>query len=623
MTIFEAVPLLEPVEDWFESLWNWIAEQAWDAVQWLLNQVKPLFDPILDELTKGFNWMYNSVKMFVNTARDSIIEWIKWIPEALYDYFLDLRDYVSSRISDVRSWISSAATGIKITVSDWGRLLSRKAEDIAWDINNNIRSGLAGLRSELKPMIDEIPKKIDSKGEWIVKEMQMYFDGAANVITDAFGKMLPHSVDAVLSFLDKKVVEPIWGGLKWAWDMIIGKFKELYDALESQVKKLGPVTPEKAAAAAPAIYLSLAGLGLATTGLTSVLGIKVLGTGLPVGEIGHYLGNLINPQMITNMFLGTLLGVAIQSPLRQYYNMIFKPRIPSIDEAKEMLWRGLINEDQFMDVVARSGFANPWAAGFKELTKNIPGPSDLIRFVVREVITPEDFTKYMAWQGYEQFWANAFWEAHWREIAEQRIHEAYHRGIITKEERDKYLVILDYRPTPRPGMSKSDLEIVAGLAKELIPRVDLRRAWELGEISDEELVRRYEMLGYEDDAPLMARIQKRIAMEALINRLIDNLKKDFIDGFIDEDTIRNSLRQLGIKDEIIEYHIEDAKADRLREFKRDLVDLYIDAFVKDYPGWGTEEDLRAALEDVIVVPEVVDLLVQKAAVRKFRKRRAS
>ena len=50
----------------------------------------------------------------------------------------------------------------------------------------------------------------------------------------------------------------------------------------------------------------------------------------------------------------------------------------------------------------------------KQFMPEIPNPQDLIRFVVREVLTPELFSEYMARQGFSGAWSKAYWEAHWR-----------------------------------------------------------------------------------------------------------------------------------------------------------------------------------------------------------------
>ncbi len=152
---------------------------------------------------------------------------------------------------------------------------------------------------------------------------------------------------------------------------------------------------------------------------------------------------------------------------------------------------------------------------------SLPGAADLIRFVVKEAIAPERFTELMKLQGFRAEFTSAYWAAHWRDISVEQANEAYHKGIITKEERDRYLVLLDYKPEPRPGIAKADRDIIAGLAKTMLPRVDVRRGFKLGELTMEEMLKEYEGLGYEDKAPLMTKIQARAAYEGLQNAVLN------------------------------------------------------------------------------------------------------
>jgi len=170
-------------------------------------------------------------------------------------------------------------------------------------------------------------------------------------------------------------------------------------------------------------------------------------------------------------------------------------------------------------------------------TPEIPGSGDLITFLVREIITPAEFNKTMALQGYSQKWADDYWEAHWRLPSIGDIIRAEHRGLVTRPERDAYFILHDYRSDPRPFtapydyvdpvtgelvpagregyMSKSDLDIYGGLTKTLLGRVDTRRAYQYGYMERPALIDMYKALGYEEDAELQADIQIRASVDGL------------------------------------------------------------------------------------------------------------
>jgi hypothetical protein len=107
------------------------------------------------------------------------------------------------------------------------------------------------------------------------------------------------------------------------------------------------------------------------------------------------------------------------------------------------------------------------------------------------------------------------------------------------------------------------------------------------------------------------------ALESEKAKLRDNAKADYVKGYIVENDLRSTLQTLGYSPEEVEYHVEDAKQDLERKQKDMLVDYYVDAYVKDIIK--TADELAANLSTVIVDPEVVELTVGDAYVRKYKK----
>lgn len=166
-------------------------------------------------------------------------------------------------------------------------------------------------------------------------------------------------------------------------------------------------------------------------------------------------------------------------------------------------------------------------------TPEISGLSQLTRELVREVIDLDTYISEAAMQGLSEERATRIYDAHWRELGIRDTDIILHRGGMLEEEWEKYRVIQDYRPTPRPGFEFSDLDMSKVLRKTILGRVDTRRAYQYGYMERPDLIKMYEFQGYEDDAELQADIQIRASVDGLQSAIRRNSGMIFRDQLKD------------------------------------------------------------------------------------------
>jgi Ca2+-binding EF-hand superfamily protein len=248
---------------------------------------------------------------------------------------------------------------------------------------------------------------------------------------------------------------------------------------------------------------------------------------------------------------------------------------PDLYDLNQMLWRGLLTEEEYKNWLKYIGYEPSLWDKYLELTKRIPPASDLIEFVVKEAFplenlppAPEEFTKYMKMQGYDEKWARAYWWVHWRMPSFEQLQKAFFRGIITEEEFKKYIVWWDYAPFARPGISKSDQEIMYELIWNMPDKLDIRWMLRWGIITQEEAKKLFAMTGIHPD---------------WLDKVVE---ANFMNMFMDERTqLRNAV--LGLYGD--GYITEQEAREMLlaSKFTPEEVDLLIQAY-----KWRREKDLN-------------------------------
>ncbi|RLF21698.1 MAG: hypothetical protein DRN15_10705 [Thermoprotei archaeon] len=258
----------------------------------------------------------------------------------------------------------------------------------------------------------------------------------------------------------------------------------------------------------------------------------------------------------------------------------------------------------------------------------LPSPSDLITFVVREIITPQDFFVAMQMQNYHPYWASAYWEAHWRLPSFENLRKAFFRGIINAEEFKKFVIWHDYRPFPRPGISKSDVEIMMALQYELPTRIDTRWMVKYGIIDFNKHRELVKMEGYHPD--WIDNIAKAEVINVVVdertlwrNRLFDKYELGMLTKEDLESTFRAGFKvtvdgvefKVGFHPLEIALMMEAAKHEREAKLAEDYLDELIAAYRE---GAISLQEFKKEAGKYIKDSEVLEAIIGTLAIRKLR-----
>jgi len=318
--------------------------------------------------------------------------------------------------------------------------------------------------------------------------------------------------------------------------------------------------------------------------------------------------------------------------------------VPSISDTIR-LWRlGLIDTDTRNKLLRAQG-VDPEAVDLAlKSTLVHPSAEDIIRFAVREVFTesvvqkygydadiPREYLEWAERLGLSREFAKWYWRAHWEIPPPSQAIELMQRGIIDVEDVDTVLKIHDMAPYWRPRL--------LALAFDPYTRVDVRRMYELGVLSEEDLIKAARAIGYAAKEDI-EKLRQVIGDPNVVNRLFVGRAEDYVawikaeildpwrndviravreafgNGLIEEEKASQWLRSLGVPEHVIGSMIEFWKI-------KDAIDALKDAIAAEYEactkGLITPEELRDTLQSYGVSARVIDYYVYRCRVRTAKK----
>lgn len=243
------------------------------------------------------------------------------------------------------------------------------------------------------------------------------------------------------------------------------------------------------------------------------------------------------------------------------------PPLTPLGDLSALYWREVLTESAFKERITQYGYTEDQVAEITELTHRIPGPGDLISMAVREAFRPalieeynylaefpEEFAEWMEKQGFEREWAEKYWVAHWRLPSLTMAYGMFHRRIINEEELERLFAVSDIAPFWRPKLAEA--------AYRPLTRVDVRRMYGLGVLSESAIFDSYLDLGYNpENAGYMTEFTIRYTTETERDATKSDILRTYTEGIITAGTATNHLLELGYSDTWAGYYIalEDVK----------------------------------------------------------------
>jgi len=629
------VTLIQEETDVTMDVFNWTSELSDDikgVLQFLYIPVAKLLHELDDKLADQTSTIFNELPDVINESFTDLNNFLQNVSDPLQSFLSDPFTFLSEGWNNVITNVTQAFIDVFDPVAD----VFKEGFDNFGNIFNNAFSFFSSAFTDFTSFfktdfLSNITNAFDNFGNIFNSFKEIFgnffdntegffnnFENFFSIFTaltqllrpGGFFNFFKNASEQLSQFANAEIFKPVKDMLDKVADSIVDLTRKIFDALNSKLKEVNDAL--KRCDIAPAIdtMLLYGAMGLGTATLISALGVNIVGSGFDVDTLGNYVNALFNPQLVSDVVIGVNLDIGIKEPMEQCYRAMYRTTIPDVRSLRTYYLRQYIDDTTVRTYMAKLGYEDEIIEAEIETWNVIPSISDLIDFVVKEVIPPDDFYSWAAKQGLNEYWAKNFWEAHWRMPSPEQLQEAFWRGIINEEEYKKYIVLWDYKPEARPGMSISDRDIMFNLSYKLPGRLDTRWMIRWGLITLDELKTLTKMEGYHPDW-----IEK-IAQTELLNQMLDErtrvlsqLRSQYRDGYISRDEFIKKVQELRFTEQEIDLIIQAADYEYNYTRAKDNLDYYVtllkrgtiakSQFIDDLVSQGWEREKIETLADFI------------------------
>lgn len=249
---------------------------------------------------------------------------------------------------------------------------------------------------------------------------------------------------------------------------------------------------------------------------------------------------------------------------------------------------------------------------FKELSYPVPPIGDMITMAVREAFTPDiaarfgqyedypaDLTKYAAMNGISEDWTRRYWAAHWSLPSPQQGFEMFQRGIITQDELFLLMRALDIMPFWRNKLLQ--------MSYRPLTRVDVRRMYALGVLSEAEIQKAYQDVGYApENAQRLRDFVVRDTIRSQSGLSVSKIVTAYKNGLATRQDANNAILSIGVRPQNVSDILENADRQLQWQRTKDAIAAIRNQYKQELI---TEQQTRSELNGLRLDGNKVSLLI--------------
>ena len=488
----DADPLVDGIKDFFSDTSSWVGTK-WDSLSTWFGNLNIYIEYLWNTLAEFLAVLGDAIKSEIQELANfvsNIYTWLVWnlvddVTTFVTNLFKPLTDawgYVVDTLIDVYSEIRDAIGGFLQAPYDW---MSTAIADL-WDWLKSIADSIWDSMVELGDII----------GAWIGSKLTAFAPVVIEYLRDALIYVWD-SIKAGFVFVVEDLLPAAWesasGALGWLKDEFTNIIGLAYDEIMEKATALVPITPERSVGIAAAMFGSAVGFGALAHGMAlaveAIPNIKYMGV--------HYMSAFVSRMgsfgTISSATMGVIAALAIREPFGYYMKSILRPTQPREMDLQIMAVKPDIDIETFRQGMKYQGYTDFWIDAFERTMYHEPSYFELSMLGEDEAAT-EDwlFTKARR-SGYSETDATVFVSSMIKKVTRDQRKEyykqafnAFKEGYISEDQFKKHLDHLDIRPEAKELAAKAaNLAYQADLNKELI--ATFRKAFQEDLIDEREL----------------------------------------------------------------------------------------------------------------------------------------
>ena len=571
--------LLATINVIYPSIWNWIWQSGvglWDRI-W--NRVGDVWQWVHDRVGDVWGW---------------ISTWVYWVKDRVWD----AAGWVKDRVWDAAGWVRDRVGDIVGQVWGWIGTWSGWVKDRVWDAAGWVKDRVWEAATWTK---NEVLNPITDCLDTVAGVFREAFELIGKTVKDALDDLK----DTVLAGLDA-LRDAIVAAIKWPYE----RAEDLIEAFQGKLAIPGKLFRGQYSSVEQILDdamdpLPLVGLGLAAVAFVAAMVVSM--------AISSAWQTFVTPMLL---------------PYQQAAVARTGAALLTVGVIQDALNRGFIDEATASDHLSRYGFSGSAKQAILELRNLIPSPTDLIRMAVREVFNPQlraeltldaeypdAFTPWARQLGISEDWARNYWAMHWDLPSPSQGYEMLHRGQIEMPQLVDLIKALDYAPVWRDKL--------IAIAYNPITRVDLRRLYKSGIITEEDVFQGYKAQGYDEQkARWLTDYTKKYyspedasQLDDMADLAVSTFRTAYRRHVITRDEALDRIVEAGYTEDVADFllTIDDAQLalNPLTEAGVPVRDLTVPVFLKAYREklWDRART-QQELEAMGYLPWEADLLLQ-------------